>query len=290
MAKYIPDSKNHRWVILAPNRLHKPATGKKEYNLFKEGGICKSKECPFCVGNEDKTPGEIMRVKDERFGWKVRVFRNKYPITDLHEVIVHNPDHCKEIEKMSEEDLLDLFSVYQKRIIALRKEGIPIVFRNKGERAGSSITHPHSQIILLPKQINLEALGLEPIKNKIKENEFFVSYCPDFSQYPYEIWIAHKDSESLEIGSEKLRKIDFVNFNQKELASLGLLLKDSIISLRKVIKREFPYNYYIAPIPPFYLRIIPRVVIRGGFELGTGLSTNIVDPVVAAEKLREFSL
>ena len=288
MAKYIPDSKNHRWVILATGRKGKPKATNKQYRLIKQDGITVSPDCPFCVGNEDKTPGEIMRIKDRRYGWKVRVFRNKYPITDIHEVIIHSPDHNKEIGKMSEEDFSNLFSVYQKRIIALRKEGIPIVFRNKGERAGSSIPHPHSQIILLPKQINLEALGLEPIKNKVKENDYFVAYCPDFSQYPYEVWIAHRDSETMEIGSEKLKRIDFIDFDQKELISLGNLLKESIIGLRKVIGGDFPYNYYIAPRPPFYLRIIPRIVIRGGFELGTGLSTNIVDPADAAEELKKL--
>jgi len=287
MAKYIPDSRNHRWVILATGRDGRPKATNREYRLVKQDGITVSPDCPFCVGNEHKTPGEIMRIKDERYGWKIRVFRNKYPITDIHEVIVHNPDHNKDIDRMDEKNFIDLFTVYQKRIAILREEGIPIVFRNKGERAGSSIPHAHSQIILLPKQINLEALGLEPIKNKVRENNYFVAYCPDFSQYPYEVWIAHKNSESMEIGSQSLRKIDFVDFGQQELVDLGILLKNSLFSLRKVIGHEFPYNYYIAPHPPFYLRIIPRIVVRGGFELGTGLSTNIIDPTDAAKALRK---
>ena len=36
----------------------------------------------------------------------------------------------------------------------------------------------------------------------------------------------------------------------------------------------------------WYLRIIPRLVHRAGFELGTGLSVNIVDPVKAAEEYK----
>ncbi len=34
------------------------------------------------------------------------------------------------------------------------------------------------------------------------------------------------------------------------------------------------------------MRIIPRLVHRAGFELGTGLSVNIVDPLMAAQKLK----
>jgi hypothetical protein len=45
---------------------------------------------------------------------------------------------------------------------------------------------------------------------------------------------------------------------------------------------EFGYNYYISPREDWYLRIIPRFVHRAGFELGTGLSVNVVEPADAA--------
>ena len=45
---------------------------------------------------------------------------------------------------------------------------------------------------------------------------------------------------------------------------------------------SFVYNYYINPHSNWYLRIIPRFVHRAGFELGTGLNVNIVDPTNAA--------
>ena len=49
---------------------------------------------------------------------------------------------------------------------------------------------------------------------------------------------------------------------------------------------ETPYNFYIYHGPDWYLRIIPRLVHREGFELGTGLSVNIVDPSVAAQEYK----
>jgi hypothetical protein len=36
------------------------------------------------------------------------------------------------------------------------------------------------------------------------------------------------------------------------------------------------------------LRLIPRFVNRAGFELGTGLSVNIVDPKDAAEEIKNI--
>ncbi len=47
------------------------------------------------------------------------------------------------------------------------------------------------------------------------------------------------------------------------------------------------YNFYIDHGDDWYLRFIPRLMHRAGFELGTGMSVNIVDPAMAAEKYRE---
>lgn len=51
---------------------------------------------------------------------------------------------------------------------------------------------------------------------------------------------------------------------------------------------DIPYNYYIYHGPDWYLRIIPRLIHRAGFELGTGLSVNIVDPLTAASEYKQL--
>lgn len=285
MAKYIPDIKSRRWVILAPSRLNKPSVTNRDYTLTTKDGVKIAKECPFCPGNENKTPPEIDSLK-KNDKWQVRAFSNKYPITDIHEIIIHNPDHCKDLEQFDDRELLALFKMYQRRLKALSKQGVPILFRNFGVAAGTSLPHPHSQIIVLPHQINLETLYLEPIKNAVYENKHFVIYCPDFSQYPYEVWITHKDCAKYELNSPELAEIMFAKFSEKELLDLAKLLQKTILGLHKILGK-FDYNYYVAPNPPFYLRLIPRIVIRGGFELGTGLSTNPLDPSEAAEALRK---
>ncbi|MFA6005832.1 MAG: DUF4931 domain-containing protein [Patescibacteria group bacterium] len=285
MAKYIPDIRNHRWVILATGRVSRPHDKNKQHRLVKKDGIHISPDCPFCPGNEKQTPAEVDIFK-KNSDWTMRTFSNKFPITDIHEVIVHTPDHLKEIPEMTDKEMQELMIMYQRRLVELAKEGVPIVFRNKGVDAGTSLLHPHSQIIVIPSQVNLETLSLEPIKNKVSEDEHFVAYCPDFSQYPYEVWIAHKSCENIEAGSHENDKIVYSNFTAEELLSLGILLKKTIRALSKILD-GFAYNYYIGPKPPFYLRIIPRIYIRGGFEIGTGLSTNIVDPLVASEEIRK---
>lgn len=285
MAKYVPDILNHRWVILAASRLTRPHDHNKQHRLIKKRGMHISPDCPFCPGNEDRTPPEIDVIQSEH-DWAVRTFSNKFPITDVHEVIVHTPDHLKEIPEMTDNEIQQLMIMYQKRLSELEKRGVPIIFRNKGTDAGTSLMHPHSQIIVIPSQVNLEALVLEPVKNVVYELGSFIAYCPDFSQFPYEVWITHKRCKDVEAGSNSADAVKFLNFSHEELNSLGIITKRIIRALGKILD-GFAYNYYIGPHPPFYLRVIPRIYIRGGFEIGTGLSTNIVDPAVACEEIRK---
>ncbi len=290
MAKYIPDSQTHRWVILAPARFGKPKAKNADYLITKVGDFNVASDCPFCPGNEKQTPTEIERIAAVMNGsdWLVRTIPNRYPITDIHEIIIHHPDHNKEVEDMSESEILNLMTMYQHRLKALSKDGVPILFRNKGVTAGTSIPHPHSQIIVLPNQINLEALSLEPLNNIVYRNEYFVMYCPDFSQYPYEVWITHSKLIGVEIRSEIVSNVQIANFSSEELQHLGIILQELIRAMKGVLGKDVDYNYYISPYPPFYLRIIPRVLIRGGFELGTGLATNTVDPRDAAAELKKY--
>jgi hypothetical protein len=61
---------------------------------------------------------------------------------------------------------------------------------------------------------------------------------------------------------------------------------DHLYKTNKPSTLPFGYNYYIYPKENWYIRIIPRFVHRAGFELGTGLSVNIVDPHDAMERLK----
>jgi UDPglucose--hexose-1-phosphate uridylyltransferase len=41
---------------------------------------------------------------------------------------------------------------------------------------------------------------------------------------------------------------------------------------------EFPFNFYIYPGIDWYIRIIPRLKLLGGLEVGTSLFVNTQDP------------
>lgn len=276
MSKYVPDVISHRWVIIASQRLARPEeTGKKSK---------KKKICPFCEKNELLAPEEVLRIGKgdvNKPGWQVRVISNKYPITDYHEVIVHSPDHEKNVENLSEKQIGSILRAYRARFNYYRKMGQVLIFCNNGEHAGSSMDHPHSQLVVIPGQINLDTLAKEPLNNVVQDTKYFTTYCPDFSQWPYEVWIAPKEG-----------KARFGDLNDDQLDEMATLMSQTLKQLKKIFDghkltdMDFAYNYYIYPGHEWYLRIIPRFVHRAGFELGTGLNVNIVDPAEASLELR----
>jgi UDPglucose--hexose-1-phosphate uridylyltransferase len=129
--------------------------------------------CPFCVGNEDKTPpaiGTYPSAKD----WQIRIVENLYPVLGddrsasnlnfglqqaidgygRHEVVIDHNEHGTAIQDMGIGHLEMLFGVYRDRMKQLYESNprlkYVLVFKNFGPAAGASIPHTHSQIIAMP--------------------------------------------------------------------------------------------------------------------------------------------
>lgn len=272
MSKYVPDISSRRWVISSPQRLGRP------------GSDGRKRRCPFCPGHEEETPPEVLRFgkgDPNTPGWEVRVVANKFPITDIHEVVIHSPDCDHDIESLSLSHVQLILKAYRDRYNAHKKKGQVLIFANHGELAGASLKHPHSQIVVLPNQINIDTLLKEPVQNVVSENRYFMVYCPEFSQWPFEVWVAPKKENVLfgDIADEEIP--DFARIFQTLLKKLLHIYKKHHIS-----PLPLTYNYYIYPKENWYLRIIPRFIHRAGLELGTGLSVNIIDPQEAAASLK----
>jgi UDPglucose--hexose-1-phosphate uridylyltransferase len=129
--------------------------------------------CPFCQGNEDKTPPTIASYPDEK-DWKIRIVENLYPVLGenstqdnlsfglqqtiegygRHEVIIDHPSHGIAIHEMDVEHLALIFTSYQDRMRHLYESDprlkYVLAFKNFGPAAGASIAHTHSQIIAMP--------------------------------------------------------------------------------------------------------------------------------------------
>ena len=286
MAKYVPDVTTNRWVIVAEGRSKRPSDAKPE-------GI--NKICVFCPGFERIPGDELYRIGSGapyEKGWQVRVIKNKYPITDFHEVIIHSPDDKLDLFDLPLSHVELVIKSYRDRFVENSKNGHVIIFNNVGEIAGASINHPHSQLVVVPKQITLDSLSLQPIENTVLENANFVLFCPNFSQWPFEAWIAPKKTGEF-----------FGQIEDGAISSLAQILQDALRRFLVHFSGDHPhthpgmpmaifkdgpgYNFYIHHGKDWYLRIIPRLIHRAGFELGTGISVNIIDPTDAADILKE---
>src|SRR3989338_8623744 len=212
MAKFVPDVTTNRWVIIAEGRSKRPKEAKAASGV--------NKICVFCPGFE-KIPGtEVYRIgPGEAYspGWQVRVITNKYPITDFHEVIIHSPDDKMDFDQLSIDHVHKILTAFRDRYNFHAKNGHVLIFNNVGEVAGASITHPHSQLVVVPKQITLDSLTIEPVVNLIFETQHFVVHAPDFSQWPFEVWIAPKKQGEF-----------FGQISPEVLADLASVLPDTL--------------------------------------------------------------
>lgn len=286
MAKYVPDVTTNRWVIVAEGRQKRPRDTKAAPGI--------NKICVFCPGFEKVSGTEVYRVgpgEANTPGWEVRVIANKYPITDFHEVIIHSPDDERDFDRLPLAHVVKILTVFRERYNFHAKNGHVLIFNNVGEAAGASIKHPHSQLVVIPKQITLDSLAAEPVANVVVDNNHFTVFCPEFSQWPFEMWITPKKHGEY-----------FGQITDQGVEDLAFVLQESLRRLithlsvgehfhpgvQMVAFKTGPaYNFYIHFGEDWYIRIIPRLIHRAGFELGTGLSVNIVDPADAAEILRQ---
>lgn len=173
-------------VLVATARSMRP---KKAEELAPRDIRAHVETCPFCVGNEHKTPPEIAAYPASS-GWQIRIVENLYPVLGdersqvnltlglqqiidgygRHEVMIDHNQHGVAIHEMSVEHLAMLFGAYRERMSQLFA-GNPrlkyvLVFKNFGPAAGASIAHTHSQLIAMP-------VVPENVQNEVDNSQAF---------------------------------------------------------------------------------------------------------------------
>src|SRR5580658_1570815 len=160
------------WVIIATERAKRP----EELAAHRPAPTVPSfvETCPFCPGNESKTPTEVTRFPaSPSEPWVVRVLPNKFaalssevqPTRSLrhlrrrvegfgfHEVIIDGPDHSAYMATLPDAHVVSILGVYKERYNALSIDPRithVTIFKNHGVSAGASMQHPHSQLIATP--------------------------------------------------------------------------------------------------------------------------------------------
>ncbi len=266
-------------------------------------------------------------------GWRVRVIPNKFPavtvegqlekkgigIYDMmngigaHEVIVECPHREQNMSRLSVENIREVFWVYHDRLVDLKRDTRLVhglIFKNKGARAGASLDHSHSQLIvspIVPITIQEELDGADKFykyrgrsifsdmiqqelatgERVVLETEHFVVMCPYASRFPFETWIVPRQQAS-----------HFETATQVVIEDLGTVMK-TVLTKMELGLDDPAYNYVIhsAPfsspaLPHFrwHIELFPRLSRVAGFEWGSGFYINTVPPEEAAKFLRETEL
>lgn len=323
-----------QWIIYAPDRGDRP-------NDFEQEGTSGSDDdalsfdpnCPFCPGNED-TLTEIVseHMNETHSHWQTRVVPNKFPVLTPndgqhrkqdglnlsmsgyghHEVIIEHPHHDIDIADMNDNEITTVIETYHQRYIASTQENknmLTIIFRNHGERAGTSIKHPHSQMVstgIVPNHIRwrenvaqhyFDTWGSSLMgdileqekrlgKRIVDENDSFICFVPFAAEVPYEMWIVPTQQQA-----------SFGSINEKGKVELALLLRDSLKRLQNSHNNP-DYNYIIhsashykaeEPHLRWFVQIRPRIITPAGFEIGSGMLVNPSLPENDAQVLRDAS-
>ncbi|MGD8191259.1 galactose-1-phosphate uridylyltransferase [Brevibacillus ginsengisoli] len=240
------------WTIVASNRQHRPHL--------------QNKECPFCPGSG--------KVPDE---YTVYMLDNDFPAltpdpdesalinSDLYqakkaygkcEVILYSSDHHQSLAQLTVAHIQELIELWALRFSQLAGEPevqYILIFENRGEEVGVTMTHPHGQIYAysqMPLKIRreLESCQLhytetgkcllcemnEEEKREgerlVIENNHFLAYIPYFTDYPYGVFIVSKS-----------HKTAISDFNEAEKKSLATILKQTTGAMDELFARPFPY-------------------------------------------------
>jgi UDPglucose--hexose-1-phosphate uridylyltransferase len=265
-----------------------------------------------------QTPGWRTRVVPNKFpAVRQDVANNKYKTTlyqtaagrGHHEVVIESPLHDHDLTTMSEQQVRDVLATYRSRYDALRADGAVasvIVFRNRGKTAGASLPHPHAQLIALntitPLARARQAAMVTYYRKErrcvlcdiidyerdngsrvVSENEAFLTIVPFAARAPCEMWLLPKQHWA-----------DFGDLPDNDVELLAIALRRALARLRTALD-DPPYDYVIdtaakgaseTPALHWCLRIMPRVTVAGGFELGSGLPINPSLPEEDAAVLR----
>ncbi|MCL5005956.1 MAG: galactose-1-phosphate uridylyltransferase [Acidobacteria bacterium] len=318
------------WVIIASERAKRPHEFVRERTQKEERPSYESR-CPFCPGNEALTPPATLVLPNDG-AWKVRVTPNKFAALSyegdrrrgfadirrtvtgvgIHEVIIETPDHSKTTALLEDRQVETILDTYLNRFNYAssdpRVEQVTI-FKNHGEAAGTSLEHPHSQIIGAPvitsqlrdRLINAlkhfdeygECIFCHVLKVELQEQtrivmetEHFVTFVQFAALTPFSMLIMPRRHMAC-----------FSEIRDAEAADLARILRRTLAKLYHGLKNP-DFNYTIRTAPRevcgvkyfhWYVSIIPRLTRVAGFELGSGMFINTSLPEADADFLRQAS-
>uniref|UniRef100_A0A7S1I492 HIT domain-containing protein n=1 Tax=Eutreptiella gymnastica TaxID=73025 RepID=A0A7S1I492_9EUGL len=225
-----------------------------------------------------------------------------------HEVVIESPVHNHTLATMPLASVHAVVRIYRQRLQEFANNPanlMTIIFKNHGVRAGTSLTHPHSQIVALrviPNSIRTvidesqryfdmhgccvwcQILTYERgcMARIVLESTFFVALTPYAAQVPFEVQILpkHHSSSMTDLLDEELE--DFADILKEVMRRLHVTLHNPDFNY---IFFNAPYYLEGSPAFHWHVSILPHTSNTAGFELGTRIRVNVMAPEACAAQL-----
>jgi UDPglucose--hexose-1-phosphate uridylyltransferase len=280
--------------------------------------------CPFCRGNESRTPPAVFESMNDLGQWQVRVVPNRFPALELqdasgsnrpatgaHEVIVEAADHAVQMSALSTHELASVLAAYQQRLNFWRKDGrfrYALLFKNQGGPAGASLAHVHSQFVTMPevpfvveseirRAADQFARDGHCVYCRLCEHELasgerivlhrdgYLAFCPYASLQPLEVWLF----PTFHAGCFE-QHLDATQSH----TPLADVLRELFTKLETAVPgasynmllRNAPWRPELDQACHWRIELLPRFNPLAGLELATSVHINPVPPEKAAARLR----
>ncbi|WP_321369507.1 DUF4931 domain-containing protein [uncultured Desulfuromusa sp.] len=281
------DPLKDNWTIMSLGQ------GRRPQDFWQQHEIPSADFCPFCPGNESKTPAEIYSHRPggsprNHPGWQVRVIPNKIPALGIegeldnraeglydrmngigaHELIIETPDHETQLADLSLEQITEVLKAYRARMLDLRNDSrfrYIFIFKNCRVGTATHIRHSHSQLIAVPLIPPLVATELNSCREHFQRKERCLVCDLIRQERKQKERIVNDDGTFLVYAPYASRfpfelmitpvehKHDFAAQTDQQLKLLASVLRDALQRIRTVL-RDPPYSLILHSAPPVHSR------------------------------------
>ena len=235
-----------------------------------------------------------------RRGGEPSLFASR-PARGAHEVVVSAPEHVTALGGLTDERLASAVSAWRERMRAHPDAAYSHLIVNEGPAAGASLEHSHAQLYALgfvPAEVARERerasayhertmgshLLADVVTEEVRRRERLVAMddeaaliAPWASRSPFELRVVpRRPAPSFEAEGE----------------AATAMIATALRALASVFDAPPQLNLWVRTAPRgaeefcWHVDIVPRLTIRAGFELGTGVDVNLYPPERAASDLR----
>ncbi len=289
------------WRVRSVPNLY-PVLGSSEAPSAQKGGLEATNPALGARGDGGGFSSAADPMADSRRTAEVGLFGSQ-PADGSHEVIVNTPRHEKSLAALSATELEIAVAGWRERMRAVSTESAYThLIVNEGPAAGASLEHTHAQLYglrFVPAEVAREReratayhqrtmgshllgdVATEEVRRRermVAIDDEAILICPWASRSPFELRIVPRDPAP-----------SFEAEGQGSAAMIGSAMR----ALEGVFGSVPQFNLWVRTAPSgteefcWHIDIVPRLTVRAGFELGTGVEICTYAPESAALDLRE---